>query len=143
MLLNRPIDVVGDRHDRRVLGASFRHFRNGLVSVGRKNGNRRTPRLGLGVAKQTASSSGACLGQIHPKSCTQVVAPDEQGKRLLSKTTSIGVTGGRTMTGPVHLVVDVIVGADGHVWKAVAKSAPSKLVASAAWAAIKSWIYRA
>jgi hypothetical protein len=47
------------------------------------------------------------------------------------------------MTGPVHLVVDVIVGADGHVWKAVAKSAPSELVASAAWAAIKSWIYRA
>jgi len=98
----------------------------------------RLPLLGVFYERQERKHSG----QIHPKSRTQVVAPDEQGKRLLSKTTSIGVTGEHTMTGPVHLVVDVIVGTDGHVWKAVAKSAPSELVASATSAAIKSWIYQ-
>jgi hypothetical protein len=81
-------------------------------------------------------------GRIRPKSRRQVVAADEQRKRLLSKTTSIGVTGENTATGPVHVVVDVIVGTDGHVWKAVPKNAPSELIGSAASAAVKSWIYR-
>src|ERR1044071_3537132 len=78
----------------------------------------RLPFLGVFYERQERKHSG----QIHPKSRTEVVAPDEQGKRLLSKTTSIGVTGENTMTGRVHVVVDVIVGTDGHVWKAVAKN---------------------
>ena len=80
--------------------------------------------------------------QYHPKSRRQIVAADEQGKRLLSKTTSIGVTAENAVTGPVQVVVDVIVGTDGHVWKAVAKNPPSELIGSAASGAIKSWTYR-
>jgi hypothetical protein len=38
--------------------------------------------------------------------------------------------------------VDVIVGTDGHVWKALAKNAQSELVGAAASAAIKGWVYQ-
>jgi hypothetical protein len=97
----------------------------------------RLPLLGAFYERQERKHSG----QIHPKSRTQVVAPEEQGKRLLLRTTSIGVTGENTV-GPVHIVVDVTVGTDGHVWKAVAKNAQSELVGAAASAAIKNWIYQ-
>lgn len=81
-------------------------------------------------------------GQIHPRSRMLVVASDEQVKRLLSKTTSITVTGEKTTLGPVHVVVDIVVGVDGHVWKALPKNSPSELIGSAASSATRSWLYR-
>lgn len=82
------------------------------------------------------------VGQMRPKSRTVEAVPEEQSKWLVSKTTSIDVTGEKTTMGPVQVVVDVIVGTDGHVWKALAKNAPSELIGSAASGAVKSWIYR-
>lgn len=96
------------------------------------------PFLGVFYERQESKHSG----QIRPKSRTLEVAPEEQSKWLLSKTTSIGVTGEKTTMGPVHVVVDVIVGTDGHVWKALVKNAPSELIGSAASGAVKSWVYR-
>jgi hypothetical protein len=61
---------------------------------------------------------------------------------VLWKTTSIGVTGEKTVVGPVHVMVDVVVGTDGHVWKAVPENAPTELIGSAASAAVMSWTYQ-
>jgi hypothetical protein len=81
-------------------------------------------------------------GQVFPKSRIVAVPSDEQAKRLLSKTTSMGVTGEKTVVGPVHVIIDVVVGTDGHVWKAVPENAPTELIRSAAFAAVMSWIYQ-
>ena len=98
----------------------------------------RLPFLGDFYGSQESKHSG----QIRPKSRTVEAAAEEQGKWLVSKITSIGVTGERTVTGPIHVVVDLIVGTDGHVWKALAKNAPSELIGSVAASAVKNWIYR-
>ena len=73
-----------------------------------------------------------------------VVAPDEQNKRLLlwSKSTSNTATGEKTALGPVHVVVDIVVGTDGHVWKANAKNAPSELIGYAASGAASMRLYQ-
>lgn len=81
-------------------------------------------------------------GQVLPKSRILTVAPEEQAKRVLSKTTSNGVTGEKAVVGPVHIKVDVIVGTDGHVWKATPRNAPTELIRFAASSAVMSWTYR-
>ena len=81
-------------------------------------------------------------GQIHPRSRLLVVAPDEQAKRLLSGTPSITVTGEKTVLGPVHVMVDIVVGVDGHVWKAVPRNAPSEAIGSAVSSGFRTCLYQ-
>jgi tetratricopeptide (TPR) repeat protein len=81
-------------------------------------------------------------GQVLPKSRMVAVPSEEQAKRVLSKTTSDGVTGEKRVVGPVHVTVDVVVGTDGHVWKAAPENAPTELIRSAASAAVMSWTYQ-
>jgi hypothetical protein len=81
-------------------------------------------------------------GQVLPKSRIVAVPPEEQAKRALSKTTSNGVTGEKRVVGPVHVTVNVVVGTDGHVWKAVPENAPTELIMSAAAAGAMSWTYQ-
>jgi tetratricopeptide (TPR) repeat protein len=81
-------------------------------------------------------------GQVLPKSRIMAVPPEEQAKRVLSKTTSNVVTGEKRVVGPVHVTVNVVVGTDGHVWKAVPENAPTELIRSAASAAVMSWTYQ-
>lgn len=81
-------------------------------------------------------------GQVLPKARIVAVPSDEQAKRVLSKTTSIVVTGEKGVVGPVHVTVDVVVGTDGHVWKAAPENAPTELIRSAASGAVMSWTYR-
>ncbi len=80
-------------------------------------------------------------GQVFPKSRIVAVPSGEQAKRLLSKTTSNVFTGEKNVVGPVHVTVDVVVGTDGHVWKAAAVNAPTGPIRSAASGAVMSWTY--
>lgn len=81
-------------------------------------------------------------GQVLPKSRIVTVPPEEQAKRVVWKFTSIGLTGEKSVVGPVHVVVDVVVGTDGRVWKAVAENAPTEVIGEAATGAVMSWTYR-
>jgi hypothetical protein len=81
-------------------------------------------------------------GQIYPKSRLLAVATDEQEKRLVSAPTNNVVTGETTVVGPVHVVVDIVVGTDGHVWQAVPRNPPSELIGSAASTAARSRVYQ-
>jgi tetratricopeptide (TPR) repeat protein len=98
----------------------------------------RLPFLGVFYQRQ----EGKRAGQVLPKSRMLTVASGEQAERLLSKTTSVGVTGEKTVKGSVHVVLDVVVGTDGHVWKAVSRNAPTELIGSAASGAVQSWVYQ-
>lgn len=81
-------------------------------------------------------------GQVLPKSRIVAVPSQEQSKRVVWKTTSVVVTGEKTVVGQVHVTVDVVVGTDGHVWKAVPENAPTELIGSAASSAVMSWTYQ-
>lgn len=96
------------------------------------------PFLGVFYQRQQGKHSG----QIHPKSLVLAIASDEQAKRLLSRTTSVTVTGEDKAVGPVKVVLDVVVGTDGHEWKAIPKNAPTELIGSAASAAVQNWLYQ-
>lgn len=98
------------------------------------------PLLGDFYNRQEQKASG----QIYPKSRVVVVAPEEQNKRLLlwSKSTSNTATGEKSTLGPVHVVVDIVVGTDGHVWKATAKNPPSELIGGAASGAASMRLYQ-
>jgi hypothetical protein len=94
--------------------------------------------LGTFYQRQEGKNSGRVL----PRSRIVAVPCEEQGKRLVWKTTSIGVTGEKTVVGQVHVTVDVVVGTDGHVWKAVPENAPTELIGTAASGAVMSWTYQ-
>src|SRR5881394_2971621 len=76
------------------------------------------------------------------KARMMVVASEEQAQQLLSKTTSITVTGEKTTIGTAFVVLDIVVGIDGHVWKAIPRNAPSELIGSAAAGAVRTWLYQ-
>jgi hypothetical protein len=80
--------------------------------------------------------------RVLPKSRIVEVAAEEQAKRLVSRTTSSAVFGEKTVVGPVRVTLDVVVGTDGYVWKAIPRNPPSDLVGSAASGAVMTWTYR-
>jgi hypothetical protein len=60
----------------------------------------------------------------------------------LSNTTSNVVTGEKRVVGPVHVTVNVVIGTDGHVWKAVPENAPTELIRAAASAGAMGSTYQ-
>ena len=85
---------------------------------------------------------GKPSGQVHPRSRLVAVASDEQARRLLSGTTSIGLTGEKAVRGPVRVRVDIVVGTDGHVWKALPRNAPKESIGAAASSSLRTWVYQ-
>jgi hypothetical protein len=78
-------------------------------------------------------------GRLVPKWQTVELAPEEQAKRVVEKPKRVGFTD-KNFHVAVTLPVKIVIGIDGHVWKAEALN-PAELAAGAAAGSIEQWTF--
>jgi TPR repeat protein len=95
----------------------------------------RQPFLGTFYSRQERKSSG----RLAPRWRIVEVTPEEQAKRVVEKPKKIGFTD-PNFHSAVVLPVKIVIGIDGHVWKAEALN-PSELAAGVAAGSALDWTY--